>query len=852
MSAGRPPLALALGLARRELRGGLKGFRVFIACLTLGVAAIAAVGSLSAAVDKAIKEDARGLLGGDVDLTLTHREASPAEAEALAAAGTVSTIVELRAMARAAEPSQGNGRRVLVELKAVDGSYPLYGSLELSPARSPADALAEKEGIFGAVADAELLDRLGLKLGDRIKVGDAVYALSATLGREPDRGSAAFILGPRLMVARASLAATGLIQPGSLVHYHYRLRLPPNLDARAWLDRLAQRFPDAGWRARSLYNAAPRLERFLDRIGLFLTLVGLATLLVGGVGIANAIKAYLDGRTTTIAILKCLGAPGGLIFRTYLVQTLAIAAAGIVLGSALGAAVPFLLSDLLARYLPVVARVALYPQPLLLAAAYGLLTTLAFTLWPLSQARDVPAAQLFRSLVAPFRRWPRPAYGAGLAAAIAGLAALTVLSAAERGIALWFVGGTLATLATFRVAAWLVAMLARRAGRARAMSGRPTLRLALANLHRPDAPTPSVVPSLGVGLTLLVAVGLVEGNIVREVTERLPESAPAYYFIDIQPDELAGFDQAVRAVPGTSDLEQVPSLRGRITQINGVPAARAKIDPRSAWVLDGDRGITYAAAPPPGVRIVAGQWWPPDYAGPLLVSLDAEAAKDFGIGIGDTITVNLLGREFTARIASLREIDWSTLGINFVMLFSPGVMENAPQTYIATVKATPSAEEAVLRAVTDRFANITAIRVKDALEEAMRVLGNVGTAVRLTALITLLAGALVLGGAIAAEHRRRVYDAVVLKVLGATRRNLLAAFLIQYSCLGAAAAAIAAAIGTLAAFLVVTRVMHGEWGFLPSSVATTILAAVLLTLLFGFAGIWRALGQRPALLLRNE
>ena len=851
MSA-RPQLALALGLARRELRGGLKGFRVFIACLTLGVAAIAAVGSLSAAVDTALKEDARALLGGDVDLTLTHREASPAEAEALRDAGAVSTAAELRAMARAADPAQGSGRRLLVELKAVDGRYPLYGSLELSPARAPADALAGRDGAFGAVADPEVLDRLGLKLGDRIKVGDAVYALNATIEREPDRGSGAFILGPRLMVASASLPATGLIQPGSLVHYHYRLKLPPTLDARAWLDRLALRCPDAGWRARSLYSAAPRLERFLDRIGLFLTLVGLTALLVGGIGIANAIKAYLDGRTTTIAILKCLGAPGGLVFRIYLLQTLAIAAGGILLGEALGAAVPFLLSGLLARYLPVVARVALYPQPLLLAAAYGVLTTLAFTLWPLSQARDVPAAHLFRSLVAPLRRWPRPAYGAALVAAAAALAALTVLSAAERGIALWFVGGALATLAAFRLAAWLIALLARRAGRADMMSGWPTLRLALANLHRPGAPTPSVVPSLGVGLTLLVAVGLVEGNIAREITERLPESAPAYYFIDIQPNEIAGFDQAVRSVPGTSDLEQVPSLRGRITQINGVPAERAKIDPRSAWVLDGDRGITYAATPPRGVRIVAGQWWPRDYAGPLLVSLDAEAAKDFGLGIGDTITVNVLGREVTARITSLREIDWSTLGINFVMLFSPGVLENAPQTYIATVKATPSAEEPVLRAVTDRFANITAIRVKDALEAAMRVLGNVGAAVRVTALFTLIAGTLVLGGAIAAEHRRRVYDAVVLKVLGATRRKLLATFLIQYFCLGTAAAAVAAAIGTLAAFLVVTRLMHGEWSFLPSSVATTILGTTLLTLLLGFAGIWRALGQRPAPLLPNE
>jgi putative ABC transport system permease protein len=853
MSAATPGLTLALRLARRELRGGLKGFRIFLACLTLGVAAIAAVGSLSAAVDGALKGDARTLLGGDVDLTLTHRQTSPVEYQALAAAGTVSRTADMRAMARAAEPGQGTGRRLLVELKAVDPRYPLYGTLALDPPLPPADLLAKRDGAWGAVADPEVLDRLGLELGDRVKVGEAVFELRARIVREPDRGSSAFILGPRFMIGDASLPATGLIQPGSIVHYHYRLKLPPGLDVRAWLDQLSKRFPDAGWRMRSLYNAAPRLQQFLDRIALYLTLVGLTALLVGGIGIANAVKAYLDGRARTIAILKCLGAPGRLVFQIYLIQTLAIALVGILLGLIVGALVPYGLSGVLAQYLPVVARVGLYPQALLLAAAYGLLTTLAFTLWPLAQARDVPAAHLFRALVSPERRRPRAAYGAALLVTGAALAALTVLAAPERHIALWFVGGALGTLGAFRLSAWLIAVLARELGKARELlRGRPRLRLALANLHRPGAPTASVVLSLGVGLTLLVAVGLVEGNIRREVTEKLPESAPAYFFIDIQPDEVAGFDRTVRSVPGTSDLEQVPSLRGRITRINGVPAAQAKINPRSAWVLDSDRGLTYAVKPPPGTRLVAGSWWQADYAGPPLVSLDAEVARDFGLRLGDTLTVNVLGREVTARIASLREIDWSSLTINFVMLFSPGVLEHAPQTFIATAKATPGAEEPLLRAVTDRFANITAIRVKDALEAAARILGNVGTAVRLTALFTLIAGTLVLGGAIAAEHKRRTYDAVVLKVLGATRRHLLVTFLIEYGVLGTAAAAVAALIGTLAGYLVITRVMHADWRFLPGSVALTILGCTLLTVALGLVGTWRALGQRPAPLLRNE
>lgn len=818
----------------------------------MGVAAIAAVGSLSAAIDTTLAGNAQALLGGDADLALGHRPANAAEAEALAEAGTVARTVEMRAMVRAAEPGQGSGKRFLIELKAVDGRYPLYGDLVLDPPLATAELFAEIGGAWGAAVDREALDRLGLKLGDRVKVGAAIYQVRALVGSEPDRGSATFILGPRFLVGMASLDATALVQPGSLIYYHYRLKLPPGSDVDTFLDRLDARFPDAGWRARSLYNAAPRLKTFLDRLALYLTLVGLTSLLVGGIGIANAVKAYLDGRGTTIAILKCLGAPGRLIFQIYFIQTLALATLGIVLGLGLGTLVPILLSGTLARLLPVVAHVGVSPHALLLAAIYGVLTTIVFTLWPLAAARDVPAAHLFRAQVASGRRWPHAGDALALAAVGAVLAGVTILTAAQRPIALWFVVGTLATLAAFRLAAWLVARLARALGRmGDLLSGAPTLRLALANLHRPAAPTASVVLSLGVGLTLFIAVALIEGNIAHEVTDELPQDAPAYFFIDIQPDQVEPFDRTVRGVPGAGNLEQVPSLRGRITAIDGVPAERAKIDPRSAWALDSDRGLTYAAVPPPGTRIVAGAWWPGDYQGPPLVSLDQGVAQDFHVGVGDTITVNVLGRELVARIASLRDVDWRTLGINFVMLFSPGSLEHAPQTYIATAHATPAAEESLLTAVTDRFANITAIRVKDALDAIAGILANVGIAVRLTALFTFCAGTLVLGGAVAAEQSQRTYDAVVLKVLGATRRNLLAAFLIEYGILGAASAAVAAGLGTLAGYLVTTRILHADWVFLPLPVALTVLGCTLLTLALGFAGTWRALGQRAAPVLRN-
>ncbi len=843
---------LALRLARRELRGGIKGFRIFVACLALGVGAIAAIGSLSDAIKAGLKADARIILGGDVELRMVHRPASAKARAYLAAQARLSATTEMRAMARQAAAGP-DGRRILVELKSVDSAYPLYGAMELEPAADLATALAVRDGMAGAAVDDGVLARLGVALGDVLRIGEADFRIRAVIRREPDRGARAFTLGPRVMIGAPALAATGLVQPGSLIYHHYRARLAPGADAAAWIAGLGDAFPEAAWRVRDLAGAAPGLRRFLDRIGLYLTLVGLTALLVGGVGVAGAVKNYLDGRIATIATLKCLGAPAGLIFRVYFAQILAFAVVGIGVGVLLGAMTPAVFAWLASGALPVGARLGLYPGPLLLAVAFGLLTALVFSLWPLARARDVPAGSLFRDVVAPVRRRIRLSHFAVISAALAALVVLAVASAADRRLAMWFVVGAAGSFLIFRLTAWLLARAARGAGRGAASAGHyPGLRLGLANLHRPGAPTPSVVLSLGLGLTVLVAIALIHGNLTRQVAESMPATAPAYFFIDIQPDQAEAFDRTIAAIPGLSDLRRLPSLRARISRINGIPVVQARYARHVAWAVANERGLTYAATPPEGTRITAGAWWPEDYAGPPLISLDAHIAEGMGIGIGDTLTFNILGRQIEAEIANLRVIDWSTLGMNFTVIFAPGTLEAAPQTHIATVRAEPEAELAVFRAVTERFANVSAVRVRDALESVGALLGRIAVAVRVTAGITLLAGTLVLAGAVAAGHRRRVYDAVVLKVLGATRVRLLSAYLVEFGILGLATAAVAAALGTGAAWLVVTEIMRAPWIFLPEIVLSTAVACTLAILAFGFWGTWRALGQKAAPVLRND
>jgi putative ABC transport system permease protein len=839
---------LSLRFARRELRGGLKGFRILVACLALGVAAIAAAGSLRAAFDSALKEDARSLLGGDLDLRQSHHQPTAEQGEALAALGRVSSGIEMRAMAQL----DGNRTRSLVELKGVDDAYPLVGGLDLDPAQTPRQAFERRDGVWGAAADANLLERLGLTLGQRVQVGDTEFELRATITREPDRIATALSFGPRLMVARAAVADTGLIQPGSLIRYTTRVALVPGVTVEAARHRLAARFPDAPWQLRDTSDAAPGMGRFMDNLSAFLTLVGLTALLVGGIGVANAVKAYLDGRTRTIAILKSVGAPAGVIFGTYFSLVVLLSVAGIALGLAVGACVPWLVVTFAAEHLPLAARAAVYPLPLAVAAGFGVLTALVFTLWPLARARAVPATALFRQQAVPLRFLADRTTAAALVLLSCALAALAVLGSGNRPLAAWFVGCAVLTLLLFR---GLAHLLSRGAAKLTGRHGGvvdPAWRLALANLHRPGSAVVSVVLSLGLGLTVLVAIALVEGNLARQFGERLPREAPSFYFIDIQPEQLPNLEQAVRTADPSARLETAALVRGRVSAINGVGTGEATVAPEVQWAIRGDRGLSSAAEQPAGTRLVAGKWWPAGYDGPPLVSVDAAVAKGFGLKLGDTLGINVLGREVTVTVASLRDIDWSSLSMNFTFLLSPGALSGAPHTYVATVRAAPAREGIVEKAVTDALPNASSIRVKEALESVRAIIANADLAVRIAGAVTLAAGGLVLAGAVMAGHRRRVYEAVVLKVLGATRRDLWRTWAAEFGMVGLLTGLGAGAVGTAAAWAILVHVMKADWAFLPGVAAATVTACVAASLLAGFAGTWTAMTTKAAPMLREE
>ncbi|HJW41198.1 MAG TPA: FtsX-like permease family protein [Rhizomicrobium sp.] len=838
-------LALAIRFARREMRQGLGGFRIFLACLLLGVAAIAGVESLSAAFLTGLAEQGRTLLDGDVVVHLVHREATLAELAWLSARGRISETVSMRAMAYALKNGV-EAERQLVELKAVDNAYPFFGSVSLSPRRAFQSSLACDANVCGAVAEQTLLDRLGLAPGGLVRIGSATFRLNAALNSEPDRISGGFSLGPHILIATQALPRTGLVTLGSLIDYNYHVVLPPNADIKAFKRDAASAFPDAGWEIRDRSDAAPGIRRFVEQVTMFLTLVGLTALAVGGVGAGQAVSAFLDRKRAEIAIFKSLGADGGLIFLVFFLQVMAIAALAVILGLALGALLPFAIEYSFGSDLPAPAHFDIYAAPLVFAAAFGLLSAVACAVPPLARARLIAPASLFRDLVAPADARGALPYLAGAVLAGALVVALALFLSPTPDFAAEFLAGAAAILIVLRLVAGGFRWLLRRLPRPRT----PALRLALANLTRPGAATAGVVTALGLGLTLLATVTLLDGTIAAQVKDRLPGTAPSFFFVDIQPGEIDAFDAAIHRFKSVSDYRRTPMIRGRIVSLKGVAAKDAKVAAGAKWVLSGDRGITYAAEPPQGTVITSGKWWPKDYAGPPLLSFDESLAEGMGLKLGDKMVLNVLGREIEYTIASFRKVDFTTGGQNFVIVTSPEPIVHAPHSFLATVRVDPRDEEPLYRAITDRFPSVSTVRVKDAIAQVDALLQELSDGVRAASLLTILSGLLVLAGAIAAGSRGRLYDATVLKVLGATRARIASVYIVEYGVTGLLTGLLAFAAGAAAADIVCEQVFEVPLHFDASAALITVLGGGAATLLFGLAGAWTALAAKPAEQLR--
>lgn len=830
-------MTLIWRLALRDLRGSRAGLRLLAVCLFLGVAALAGIGSLSSAILGGLSERGQLILGGDVQFEAAQRQADPAELAAFEKLGTVSEVVRMRAMA--IRPDAGTS--LLSELKGVDGAYPLYGQLTL---KKGAIGMRPK-GNDVAIAQG-LSDRLGLKPGDRFRMGEADFRVMGIIGEEPDRSGAGFTYGPAVIADRDGLAATQLVQPGSLFSSSYRIRLNPGVTPEAAAQVINTQFKGAGWEVRDRSNGAPGTRRFVERLGQFLALVGLTALAVAGIGVGNGVASWLEGKSGSIAIMKVLGADSRTIFLVYLVQIVVVAALAIAAGLTVGALAPSMIVRFAGDVLPVPPRLDFYPVPLALAAANGLLIALLFALAPLARARAVTAANLFRAGV---EGRGRPGVRALLAiVAIAGLiAALAILTAREPFFAAIFVASVVGLLLLLTLLGVAIRGVAARLPHPKA----PLARLAVANLHRPGAQTGRLVVALGLGLTLFATLAVIQTSLNSQIESTIPKRAPSFFALDIPKEDAPRFQALVRKQASGADIQMVPNLRGPVVAIAGKRVADMKEIPDEAWFLRGDRGLTFAAEIPPGSRVTEGTWWPKDYSGPPLVSIDQEAAKAAGLKIGDMMIVSVLGVEIEARIASMREINWDTLGFNYVLVFDPASLTGAPYTYAATLGMPLARETSVSRAVAGAFPAVSMVRIKDVITQVSDLLNQLAMAIAIAGSVAILAGIAVLIGAISAARRTRSYDAVLLKLLGATRGQVLLVQAIEYAVLGLILSGLALAIGSAAGWYVTTRVFELGWTPDWPVVIGTVAAGGLGTLLLGLLGALPVLRARPAAALRT-
>ena len=826
-------------LAWRETRGAWRHFGYFFACITLGVSALVGVGSFADSLERTVARSAKSLMGGDVEI----RSTQPLSVDATGlvseprAGVEVTRVRELVAMAQA-----GAQQTQLVELKAIEPGYPFYGALVTDPDR----ALSTLIGDGRALVHESLLARLGLRVGDRLRVGQLDLTISAVILKEPDRAVGVFSLGPRVLIAAADLDRTGLIRPGSRVRYRTLFRLPEGRDAQVFRDRLADGLP-AAQRVATYTQAQPGLRRFWDQLTMYLGLTGLVALMVGGIGVAVSVNAFVKEKQPAIATMKALGAGWRPLLSAYLLQTALLGLGGSALGALLGSLVQPLLAPALTRLLPIEMALSFSPRAVLGGLAMGVGVTLLYALWPLLQIRHVPPALILRAEVEPRLRGHRPWMAAIPIAA--GLAALALWQAGSWKIGALFAGGLAAALLLLALGARAVVALARRVH-----WRSPAWRQAAANLHRPGSQAGPVLVSLGLAVTLVVSIALLERDLRSQLVDRSPGSAPAFFFIDIQPDQAEPFARLVGGHGATAPAELTPVVRSRLARVNGAPiAAGQKNRLENAWYLTREYVLTWAKEPPGHNTVVAGRWWTPEEATrEPLISVEDDIARQLGVGLGDTLTFDIQGVPVSARVTSLRHVDWRSLTSNFFVIFSPGALEGAPTTFIATVRARPDREGALQSAVVAAFPNVTAIPIREVLERVTAVLDQIALAVRLVAAFSIGAGLIVMAGALAITRQQRLYQSVILKTLGASRGFVSRVFAVEYALLGAAAGVAGSALAAGLAWAVLRFAFDLPWRWAPATLAAGALAATGLALVVGFLGTRRLLGRRPLGVLRSE
>lgn len=837
---------LAFTIAMRELAGGVRGFVIYLTCIALGVFAIAAAGSITEGFNRGLAAEARTLLGGDAMFTAAQRRASPDERAFLEARGRVSERIGLNVMGEAA-----NVRRQ-VDIRGVDDQYPLIGQDVVTGTNTLKEALIYQDGHWGIAATQSLLDTFQVDIGDHIQLGSIDVVIRARLDGQADGIGTPGAFGPEATIDLRALEEAGRVETGQLFRSSYLILIDQGQTAESVALDAKEAWGSGGLQYRGPEEAIDGLQRLLEMLNTFLSVIGIAALVAGGIGIAQACTAFLQSRTSTIAAFKALGAEASTIRGAYLIQLGALAFLGALIGLVLGALMPFAIGLVFGDRIPLPNVLAIYPVPLLRAAILGILAAAVFALPPIGRARNTRPAVLFRSLGAEDQAKTPSIERAGSFLAAAALFLIAILTSSEPMITLWLLLGSGAAWALFVGAAWLIRLLA---GRAQ-LAAKGFMRLVLSNLSGPGSLAPTVAPALGLGLTLLVFVVTIQANIVRQVEQTAAQNLPSLFITQIPHEGTQDFDQLMVSqginIADAETFRRTPLILGRVTSLKGVALDKAQVSESEQWVIEGEVAMPYIAKQPPEVDIVDGEWWPEDYAGPLLVSVEADAARGLGLELGDTIGLRVFGREVEAKVSSLRNVDWGSFGANTAFILSPGTLEAAQPQHIAIVQASVENEASIISALAKTFPNVVVFQTRQALATAARLLGNISIAINAAASIVLLAGLLVLIGTFASIARKRRHEAALLKTLGASRSEILNLYAMEFAIAGGAASLLGCAIGVAAAWPVVTQQFEAQWSMPWAPVLGILTLSVIASAAGGLIVGRQTMSPPPMRILRSQ
>ena len=828
-------------LSIKELRGSFNEFKIVITSIFLGVFIISAVGSLSENLKFEINDQRSELLGGSFELSTTYQKFPQKIKRWLEVNGKTSEVIELRTMLSSNKNSIG--KRRLVELKAVDENWPLVGNISIKPEQSLNQSI-NNTNFNGVLIDKNVKNQLNLNLGDMLNLGDSKIIIKGILKKEPDRMFSFATFGSRVLLSIKTLQKTNLIIPGSLVKY--KIKFIPN-EKNINLSYLSKLVEGTNISIRDVNSSTNNFNNFIERTSLFISMVGLITLLISGIGISNGVKGYIIKKIKNIAILKSLGAKNTQVFLIYLFQVMVIFLLSIIPALLAGISIPFILSPIISSELFDTFQARIFLQPIIISFSFGLIVCLLFTIIPIARTYEIKPIQLIRYSAHNIHNQNSKNIKVFIIFLICLLCYLTVIMTNDIKLSVYIFTSIVISFIILSVFTNLYFYILKKINfKIGSLS-----ELVRKSIISKNSFSKAIVVSFSIGLSLLISLNIIEESLDNKISKTINQEAPNHFLIDIQPNQIETIKKIASASKDVLFLNSQPMLRGRITEINDIKVENLKVNKDVQWVLKRDRAFSWTNERPENSKLISGEWWKKDYNGPLLVSIGDKIAKGMNLKIGDNIRFNILGRNFEAKIFNTREIIWENMNINFIFVLSESNLQNAPHTWIASSTSNnKEINNEFIEKVVNQFSNISSISIEESYKAIKSILKLLIIIINSIAFITLLSGVIVLAGILDVSKKDKLYEIAIFKILGASPKKISLLWLYEYLIIGLMASLISLLIGCVVSFILLDFVFNVNFYINYSTLIILSFIVPTLITIFSFLKMFKLILSKPLQVLR--